>query len=112
MTYPRFSAGLTETAIGPAAGAIADLGELMLKARDAGLSAEEEVKFGDLFNLATQNTPFVNLFYARPALDFLFLNSLRELASPGINRRMQRRRLKDYGQESVMPKSLDPFGAF
>lgn len=105
----RFGGGLTETAIGPAAGAAADLMELILKARDAGLSSEEEVKMGDYLNFATQNTPFVNLFYVRPALDFLFLNSLREASSPGYTKRMHGRRKKDYGQENVMPKPLQPF---
>lgn len=105
----RFGGGLTETAIGPTFGSAFDLGELMLKARDAGLSSEEEVKLGDYLNFATQNTPFVNLFYVRPALDFLFLNSLREAATPGYLRRMEGRRKKTYGQENVMPKPLQPF---
>ena len=105
----RFGGGLTETAIGPTFGTAFDLGELMLKARDAGLSSEEEVKLGDYLNLATQNTPFMNLFYVRPALDFLFLNSLREAATPGYLRRMEGRRKKTYGQENVMPKPLQPF---
>ena len=105
----RFGGGLTETAIGPTFGTAFDLGELMLKARDAGLSSEEEVKLGDYLNFATQNTPFMNLFYVRPALDFLFLNSLREAATPGYLRRMEGRRKKTYGQENVMPKPLQPF---
>jgi len=98
----RFGGGLTETAIGPAAGAIADLAELGLKARDAALSSEEEVRLADFLNFGTQNTPFVNLFYTRPALDFLLLNSLREVASPGYTRRAAAKRKTEYGQESVI----------
>lgn len=105
----RFGGGLTETAIGPAAGATFDLLELFLKARDAGLSSEEEVRMGDYLNFATQNTPFVNLFYVRPTLDFLFLNSLREASSPGYQRRVEGRRKKEYGQTNVMPEPLRPF---
>jgi hypothetical protein len=105
----RFGGGLTETAIGPAAGTIADLGEMMLKARDAGLSSEEEVKMADLLNVVTQNTPYANLFYVKPVMDFLFLNSLREAASPGYLRRIEKRRLKTYGQTSVFPEPLTPF---
>lgn len=105
----RFGSGPTETAIGPTFGAGFDLLELLLKARDAGLSADEEVKLGDYLNFTTQNTPFVNLFYVRPALDFLFLNSLREASSPGYTRRIEGRRRKDYGQTNVMPKPLQPF---
>lgn len=107
----RFGGGLTETAIGPAAGAAFDLGELMLKARDAGLSSEEEVRMGDFLNFATQNTPFVNLFYVRPTMEFLFLNSLREASSPGYTKRIEGKRKKDYGQTKPkwLPDSLQPF---
>ncbi|PTE11537.1 hypothetical protein C9427_04765 [Mesorhizobium helmanticense] len=97
--------------MGPGLGSIADLGDLILKARDAGLSDDEQVRFSELFNFATQNLPYVNLFYVRPALDFLFLNSLREVASPGAYRRQENRRRKQYGQRSLV-KPLDPFGAF
>lgn len=106
----RFGGGLTETAIGPAAGAIFDLAELGLKARDAALSADEEVKLADFLSYGTQNTPFVNLFYTRPALDFLILNSAREVSSPGYTRKMAKRRKTDYGQESFMPAPLKTFG--
>lgn len=106
----RFGGGLTETAIGPAAGAIADLAELGLKARDAALSSEEEVKLADFLNFGTQNTPLVNLFYTRPALDYLFLNSLREVASPGYTRRNEARRQSQYGQTSFLPDYVKTFG--
>lgn len=106
----RFGGGLAETAMGPAFGSGFDLADLLLKARDAGLSSEEEIQFSDFLTFATQNTPFVNLFYVRPALDYLFLNSLREAASPGYLRRIEKRREKDYGQ-STMP-ILDDRRAF
>jgi hypothetical protein len=93
---------MLETTAGPAIGAAAGLGELLLKARDAGLSSEEEVKAGEWINQITQNTPFANLFYVRPALDFLVLNQLKEAAGPGYLRRIEGRRKKDYGQ-STMP---------
>ncbi|CAH2400515.1 hypothetical protein [Mesorhizobium ventifaucium] len=108
----KFHCGLTETAAGPTIGAIADLGDLFLKARDAGLSPDEEVRFADLLNFATQNTIFANLFYVRPTLDYLFLSSMREVASPGYTRRVERNRKKQYGQHSIASKPLDPFGAF
>ncbi|TIL70366.1 MAG: hypothetical protein E5Y70_31260 [Mesorhizobium sp.] len=108
----RFHAGLLETAAGPTIGTLADLGDLFLKARDAGLSPDEEVRFADLLNFATQNTIFANLFYVRPTLDYLFLSSMREVASPGYTRRVERSRRKQYGQQRIAPKPLDPFGAF
>ncbi|TGT35685.1 hypothetical protein [Mesorhizobium sp. M8A.F.Ca.ET.165.01.1.1] len=108
----RFHAGLLETAAGPGIGAIADLADLMLKARDAGLSEDEKFRFSELFNWSTQNTPMVNLFYVRPALDYLFLSSMREVASPGAYQRQERQRRKQYGQQTIFPKPLDPFGGF
>lgn len=108
----RFHAGLLETAAGPGIGAIADLADLMLKARDAGLSEDEKFRFSELFNWATQNTPFVNLYYVRPALDFLFMNSLREVLSPGAYRREEHRRRQQFNQLRWTPKPLDPFGGF
>lgn len=105
----RFGSGLAETAMGPALGAAFDAGDLILKARDAGLSSDEEVKLADWINFTTQNTPFVNLYWTRPALDFLFLNSLREVASPGFQRKTEAKRRSQYGQRNIMPKSLQPF---
>ncbi|MER9176667.1 hypothetical protein NKH72_24200 [Mesorhizobium sp. M0955] len=105
----RFGSGLAETAMGPALGAAFDAGDLILKARDAGLSSDEQVKLADWINFSTQNTPFVNLYWTRPVLDFLFLNSLREVASPGFQRKTEAKRMSQYGQRNVMPKSLTPF---
>ncbi|MBE1208444.1 hypothetical protein [Aminobacter carboxidus] len=102
--------GPLETAAGPALVSIADLGVLLLKARDAGLSSRERIQAADWLDYATRNTPLVNLAYVRPALDFLFLSSMREAMSPGYLRKTQRERLRDYGQKSFEPKPLRPFG--
>lgn len=64
---------------------------------------------GGYLNFATQNTPFINLFYVRPALDYRFLSSLREVASPGYAPRVEGRRKKEYGQKRFTPDSLRPF---
>jgi hypothetical protein len=96
----RFGGGLSQTIIGPTIGSALDLAELGLKARDG------DAKAADGLNWALQNTPFINLFYARPALDYLFLNSMREAASPGYLRRTDRSRKTTYGQESFIPRSM------
>ncbi|PAQ00900.1 hypothetical protein CIT25_17695 [Mesorhizobium mediterraneum] len=105
----RFGSGLAETAMGPAFGMAFDAGDMIMKARDAGLSSDEEVKLADWINFTTQNTPFANLYWTRPVLDFLFLNSMREVASPGFQRKVEAKRRSQYGQQNVMPKSLQPF---
>lgn len=104
----RFGSGLAETAMGPALGAAFDLGDLILKARDASISAEEQVKLADYLNFTTQNTPFANLYYIRPALDYLILGSLREIASPGHQRKTERKRQSTYGQQNILPRPLMP----
>lgn len=98
----RFGGGLAETIIGPSIGSTLDVAEFMLKARDGDATAADAVSFG------LQNTPFINLFYTRPALDYLFLNSLREAASPGYLRRRETRRRNEYGQESFVPAEAFP----
>jgi hypothetical protein len=105
----RFGGDVLETTVGPTAGTASQLIEMAQRARTAGLSSDEEFKFGELITVATGNTPFANLFYVKPALDFLFLNSLREAASPGYLRRNEGRRKKEYGQTSVFPAPLTPF---
>lgn len=108
----RFGSGVLETAAGPTIGNAADLITLLLKSRDAmvGKITGEEAKapYADALNLALGVMPFVNLFYARPALDYLILDSLREAVSPGYIKRQQKRRKTDYGQTKPY-KSLTPF---
>jgi hypothetical protein len=104
----RFGGGIAETALGPGIGSVFDFIDLIAKARDAGLSADEEVRAADWLNYSLQNTPFINLFYTRPALDYLFINSMREAASPGYLKRTEKRRRTDYGQERAFPNEAVP----
>lgn len=111
----RFGSGVLETTAGPTIGTAADAIELLLKSRDAlaGKITGDEAKapYADALNLALGNTPFVNLFYTRPALDFLFLDSLRDAVSPGYIRRREKRRKTDYGQTrpDFIPPPRQPF---
>jgi len=111
----RFGSGPLETLAGPTIGAASDLVEIGLAARDVAVGKvtgdEANFPFARAITLATGNTPFVNLFYVRPALDYLFLNSMREAASPGYMRKQVKRRQTDYGQTKApfLPSSLEPF---
>lgn len=111
----RFGGGPLETLAGPTIGAGADAIEIFLAARDVaiGKATGDEANFpaARALTLATNNTPFANLFYVRPALDYLFLNSMREAASPGYLRKQEKRRMSDYGQSKapMLPSSLRPF---
>lgn len=91
----RFGNSVLESVAGPTAGTAANLVGLFQKARDG------DAKVGDALNLALQNTPFINLWYTRPALDLLILNSLRETVSPGFLQRQHQRRFDDFGQRPI-----------
>lgn len=88
----RFGNSWLETAAGPGIGALADLGNLAVGATQGETSRLQGL------NLLLGNTPFINLFYLRPALDLLVLDSLRDAISPGYLRRQARRRQDEYGQ--------------
>lgn len=117
----RFGGGLIETAIGPTLGSVGDLADIAFDARDAALSlGEDQFSGARAFSNLTGNLPFANLYYVKPALDYMILNSVREAISPGYMRRQARNREREYGQKSVpqligAPASLDPLnvaGAF
>jgi hypothetical protein len=105
----RFGGGPLETLAGPTIGAASDAIELGLKTRDAAIGAvtgqEAKAPAADALTLAVNNTPFVNLFYTRPVLDYLFLNSLRDAVSPGYLKRQRASRAKEMGQ-----RPIDAFG--
>lgn len=102
----RFGSGALETFSGPFIGTMSDIINVPLKARSALEEGKTPQMAGDILNLALNNTPFINLAYVRPALDVLFINSLRNWASPGYVNRQQRNRLKDYGQRPLLPATL------
>jgi hypothetical protein len=108
----RFGGGVLETIAGPTLGSVADGIDTALKARDAAVGQltgqEAKAPAADALNLALNNTPFINLFYTRPVLDYLFINSLRDAASPGYLKRQKETRMKEYGQTRLDPLQLGP----
>ena len=96
----RFGQGPIETLSGPMIGTAADIYNIF---RDAAAGNPDA---GKALDVALNNTPFINLFYLRPALDFLFINSLRETVRPGSLRRQRARMQEDRGQDYVLPRTL------
>jgi hypothetical protein len=96
----KYHQGFFEAASGPTIGTISDTASIW---QDA-LSGDP--KAGKYLDLALQNTPFANLFYLRPALDTLFINSLKESTSPGYIARQQRSLKKRTGQEYFIPRTI------
>lgn len=95
----RFGNSLLDTLAGPTFGTISDVDKIRAK-----LLAGEDVD-ADMLRLAMSNTPFLNLFYTRTALDYLILYQLQEAASPGYLRRTERRLKRENNQEFIIPPS-------
>lgn len=91
----RFGGSALGTLAGPAIGEAANLVDIWNRAR------EGDMKAADAFNWSLRNTPYLNLFYVRPALDYLVLQGLHESMSPGYLDRQAARRRKEYGQERL-----------
>jgi hypothetical protein len=98
--HSRYNQGLVETSGGPMVGNVSNAYFWAQAAASGDPSA------GQALDMAIQNTPFVNLIYTRAALDYLFINSLREAASPGSLRRSQQNIQRERGQEYVLPRRL------
>ena len=95
----RFGGGFLQTAAGPVLGLADDLSELRARAMrgdDVASSA---------FRLGVNNTPFLNLFYIRTAMDYLLLYRIQEALNPGSIRRMERRVRQENAQEFFLPPS-------
>lgn len=112
----RFGGGVIETLAGPTLGSVSDLVDAGLDARDALISGgEDQFSGARAFSTATQLIPYGNIFYIKPALDWLVLNSMREALSPGYLRRQTRNREREYGQTAMqlpgVPRGLDPMNA-
>lgn len=83
--YNRFGGGFLETAAGPAAGTLSQIGRLFTQMR------EMEDPRATAINVVAREMLPTNLFYAKLALDHLIIFRLQEAVNPGYLRRMERR---------------------
>lgn len=97
--YNRMGRTFTASAVGPVAGVVDTAFDLFTRARRGDDLA------GAALNAALQNTPFMNLFYVRPVLDYLIIYRLQEAINPGYLRRMERRVERENGQSFILPPS-------
>lgn len=88
-----------ENLAGPALSDAARWFNLARRARDG------DAKAADALTAALGSTPFANVFYARPALDYLILNELRETLNPGYLARQDQRRREQFGQDPLIAPS-------
>lgn len=95
----RFGNGPITSLAGPVAGSADQLVTLFQKARSG------DAKAGDFFRFTVDHTPFINLFWARPILNYLFLNQLQESLSPGSLHRYEQNIRKNQGNDFLIPPS-------
>lgn len=103
----RFGNTALESAAGPTLGTAADLINLWARAKEGDDTAATALR------LAQNNTPFMNLFYTRIAMDHLFLYSVQEAMNPGSLRRTEQRIEQTNGQHFLVRPSqsyMDPLG--
>ena len=97
----RFGGGALGTAAGPTAGVVAEL----LKVPSYLMQGEGEKAMDTLGREVVGNLPFINLWYARAAVDYAFTYHIKEMISPGSLERAERRLEREYGQEYFAPPS-------
>jgi hypothetical protein len=94
--FNRMGQSPTEALAGPAIGTAGDVVKLWSRL------VRGDADAGDAFRLAQNNTPFMNLFWTRPALDYLILFDMQEAIAPGTLRRVEQRTREEYGQTFLL----------
>ncbi|HYD35953.1 MAG TPA: hypothetical protein VD999_07885 [Vitreimonas sp.] len=103
--YSRHGNSFLATALGPTASTMEELFRLKTALQKGEDSAAKVMK------LIINNTPFVNLFYTRAALDYLFIYQLQESINPGYLRRLEQSIMRENNQEFYVPPSdVIPYG--
>lgn len=102
----RYGNSPLATALGPTATSFEDLAKLYSRALQGDDTAANGLRF------VTNHTPFFNLFWLRPALDYLFLYDLQEALNPGALSRMEGFAKKNNGQEYFIKPSRDRLRPF
>ncbi|WP_447867233.1 hypothetical protein [Rahnella bonaserana] len=95
----RFGNGPITSLAGPVAGNLDDVVTLFQKARSG------DAKAGDAFRFTVDHTPFINLFWARPIMNYLILNQLQESITPGSLHRYEQNVRKNQGNDFLLPPS-------
>lgn len=111
----RTGTGPIAAALGPAAGMADNMfSALVVKPREAALAGRLTAGgfAADAFQQAKANAPFLNLFWARTAMDYGVLYSLQETLNPGFLARTERRSEQQTGQKYLLSPSRDHVPVF
>ncbi|EAZ3492733.1 hypothetical protein B7628_08375 [Salmonella enterica] len=95
----RMGAGPVTSLMGPAASNADSIITLLQQ------STRGDAKLGDFYRTALDNTPFLNVFWLRTAMNGLILNRIQDALDPGSLERYQRRVQREQGNEFLVPPS-------
>jgi len=90
----RFGGNFVTSLMGPTVGDANTLYDIY----DRMLSPDRKDAGAQAFKFAINSIPGSNIFYIRPIMDYLILNSLTEMINPGYKRRVERRIKKENDQ--------------
>lgn len=93
-----FIRSTTGTIVGPAISTAAQAAAIPIAEGWKKAKGKPTKAGADLVGLARQNAPYVNLWYAKAALDHMGMHALQENLSPGYLARMQQQSQQDWGQ--------------
>lgn len=97
----RMGGGTLDTLAGPVIGSATTALDTFKRA----LHGNEPHLGAELFKQTINNTPFMNLFYTRILLDYLFLYRIQENLNPGYLKRMERRFERENNQQFLVRPS-------
>lgn len=83
--------------MGPTFGSAADIYELTKGNYDEAMAGRSTHAGAEAMRFARFHLPYINLWYARTALDHLLLHGIQENLSPGYLQRQRSRHQKDWG---------------
>ncbi|MGX8939347.1 hypothetical protein ACWWJF_00425 [Symbiopectobacterium sp. Eva_TO] len=95
----RFGAGAVTSLMGPAASNADSIVALVQN------TTRGDARLGDWYRTALDNTPFLNVFWLRTAMNGLILNRIQDALDPGSLERYQRRVEKEQGNTFILPPS-------
>lgn len=93
-----FATATAKNLLGPMIGTALDAAAVVKDNVDKKLKGQKTHTGADLVRVARSNLPFLNLWYAKAAIDHMGMHALQESMSPGYLSRMQDRARKDWGQ--------------
>ena len=89
--------------MGPTFSDISDFVQLTKGNIDAKLAGKKTHAGAEAVKFARSHVPYINMWYAKAAMDHAVMNSVQENLSPGYLSKMQQRASKEWGQQYWYP---------